>query len=99
MSSRGLNRPFFPRAPSQYEQAHQAEIQRAFELFLKQVQNPGDARHTTLALTNLQEGDNGLAPGDLFEYNGFVKVTKENKPNPLGVSGIAVLGVVTVVIT
>ena len=99
MSSRGLNRPFFPRAPSQYEQAHQAEIQRAFELFIRQVQNPGDARHTTLTVTNLQQGDNGLSPGELFEYNGFVKVTKENQPNPIGVSGTAVLGVVTVVIT
>lgn len=99
MSSRGLNRPFFPRAPSQYEQAHQAEIQRAFELFIRQVQNPGDARHTTLTITNLQQGDNGLSPGELFESNGFVKVTKENQPNPIGVSGTAVLGVVTVVIT
>ena len=97
--SRGLNRPFFPRAPSQYEQAHQAEIQRAFELFLKQVQNPGDARHTTLALTNLQEGDNGLAPGDLFEYNGFVKVTKVNQHNPIGVQATGFVGTVAVVIT
>ena len=99
MSSRGLNRPFFPRAPSQYEQAHQAEIQRAFELFIRQVQNPGDARHTTLALTNLQEGDNGLAPGDLFEYNGFVKVTKVNQPNPIGVQATGFVGTVAVVIT
>jgi len=99
MSSREIKRPFFPRAPSQYEQAHQAEIQRAFELFIRQVQNPGDARHTTLTITNLQQGDNGLPPGELFEYNGFVKVTKENQPNPIGVSGTTVLGVVTVVIT
>ena len=61
--------------------------------------NPGDARHTTLTITNLQQGDNGLSPGELFESNGFVKVTKENQPNPIGVSGTAVLGVVTVVIT
>jgi hypothetical protein len=46
-----------------------------------------------------RKGIMGYAPGDLFEYNGFVKVTKENQPNPIGVSGTAVLGVVTVVIT
>jgi len=96
MSSRNLTRPYFPRAPLQYQQAHQAEIQRAFELFIRQIQNPGDARYTTLTLTDIASSDYGLAPGDVFEQDGFLKITKSNTPHPSGVSGTMALGTVTV---
>jgi len=96
MSSRSLTRPFFPNAPTQYNQQHQADIQRSFELFIRQVQNPGDARYTKLTLTDLQTHDSGLAPGDVFEQDGFLKITKANTPHPNGVSGTMALGAVTV---
>lgn len=99
MSSRGLTKLFFPNAPDTYQQGHQAEIQRSFLLFLQQLQNPGDARHTNLTLTNLQSGsDQGLAPGDVYEKDGFLKITLADKPNVAGVLGTTALGSVTVVI-
>lgn len=100
MSSRQLVRPFFPGAPKEYNQAHQADIQRQFALFIRQIQNPGDSRATTLTLTNLQSGnDQGLATGDVYEKDGFLKITLANAPNVANVSGITALGTVTVTTT
>lgn len=100
MSSRELVRPFFPIAPREYSQEHQADIQRQFSLFVRQIQNPGDERATTLNLTNLQSGsDQGLAVGDVYEKEGFLKITLANTPNVASVSGTTALGSVTVTIT
>ena len=96
MSSRNLTRPYFPNAPRDYEQSHQAEIQKAFEIFIRQLQNPGDERFTNLTLTALANNDSGLAPGDVFEQDGFLKITKANTPHPSGVFGTMALGTVTV---
>jgi hypothetical protein len=55
---------------------------------------------TNLTLTALQSGsDQGLAPGDVYEKDGFLKVALADKPNVAGVSGTTALGSVTVVIT
>jgi len=100
MSSRELVRPFFPTAPKEYNQGHQADIQRQFALFVRQIQNPGDSRATTLTLTNLQSGsDQGLAPGDVYEKEGFLKITLANAPNVASVSGTTALGTVNVTVT
>ena len=100
MSSRSLTRVFFPNAPDTYQQGHQAEVQRSFLLFLQQLQNPGDARHTNLTLTNLQSGnDQGLETGAVYEKDGFLKIALANEPNVAGVSGTTALGSVTVTTT
>ena len=52
MSSRKLTLPFFPRPPEQYEQGYFAETLRAFSTYLRQMQNPGDTRNTTITLTD-----------------------------------------------
>ena len=49
--SRGLVLPYFPGAPAEYDQRYQAEIMRAFSVFLQQVNNPGPWRATELTLT------------------------------------------------
>ncbi|MGC4008867.1 MAG: hypothetical protein QM805_07750 [Pseudomonas sp.] len=50
-----------------------------------QMQNPGEARATTIVLTDLQSGnDLGLEPGTVFEVNGFLKVSMLNAPNITG---------------
>jgi hypothetical protein len=67
---------------------------------VRQLQNPGDERLTNLTLTALQSGsDQGLAPGDVYEKDGFLKVALADKPNVAGVLGTTALGSVTVVIT
>ncbi len=100
MASRSLTRLFFPDAPASYDQTHQADVQRSFLLFLQQIQNPGDARHTDLTLTDLQSGDDqGLETGAVYEKEGFLKISLANEPNLRGVSSSAAVGAVTVTIT
>ena len=52
--SRGLVQPIFPNAPVNYDQMYQAEVVRAFSVFLNQVNNPGPWRATELTITNDQ---------------------------------------------
>lgn len=96
MSNRNLIRPFFPDPPTGYSQRYMQEITRAFSVFISQFQNPGDARHTVLTLTNLQDNDQGLEAGALFQVDGFVKITQAHSPHVGGVSGTGGVGTVTV---
>ena len=94
--SRNLVLPFFPVAPKEYDQQYLAEIVRSFSVYLEQMQNPGEGRHTRLVLTGLPNSDQGLETGSLFERNGFVKITIANQPNLLGVLATGAVGSVTV---
>ena len=84
--SRRLARPFFPVPPQDYDRSYFTEVIRAFSVFLQQVQNPGDARHTELTLTNIQTHDQGLEVGALFNVDGFVKITQSHNPHVAGTS-------------
>lgn len=98
--SRSLVRPLFPNAPDVYNRVYQEEIVRAFSVFIQQIQNPGDARHTTLTLTALQSmNDQGLEEGALFEVDGFVKISRAFNPHVGGVGLTASVGSVTVTTT
>ena len=94
--SRRLARPFFPVPPQEYDSVYFTEVIRAFSVFLQQVQNPGDARHTEMTLTNLQTHDQGLEVGALFNVDGFVKITRNNVPHPASLSATAAIGSVSV---
>ena len=94
--SRRLARPFFPVPPQDYDRTYFTDVIRAFSLFLQQVQNPGDARHTEMTLTNLQTHDQGLEVGALFNVDGFVKITRNNVPHPASLSATASIGSVSV---
>jgi hypothetical protein len=72
------------------------EIIRSFAVFLDLFNNPGDARHTALTLTNLQENDYNLEPGAIFQQDGNLKIVVAYKPHPAGVSGTSGVGSVTV---
>jgi hypothetical protein len=96
VSSRRLVRPYFPVPPSDYSQAYLNEVIRAFSVFIQQIQNPGDARHTDLTLTALQSNDQGLEEGALFEVDGFVKISRSFNPHLAGVGATASVGSVTV---
>ena len=97
--SRSLVRPLFPNAPDVYNRVYQEEIVRAFSVFLQQLQNPGDARHTDLTLTGLKTNDQSLEEGALFEVNGFVKISRLFNPHVGGVSATGTAGSVTVTTT
>ena len=94
--SRRLARPFFPVPPQDYDRSYFNEVIRAFSVFLQQVQNPGDARHTELTLTDLQVHDQGLEVSALFNFNGFVKITQANTPHPASLSASGSVGSVSV---
>ena len=99
MSSRRLVRPYFPIPPRDYDQAYLNEVIRAFSVFIQQIQNPGDARHTELTLTGLQSNDQGLEVGALFEVDGFVKISRSFNPHVGGVGATGSTGSVTVTTT
>jgi len=97
MSSRQLTRVYFPNPPAEYQQDTIAAIQEAYETLIRQLQNPGDERFTTLTLTNLQSGsDQGLEVGAVYEKDGFLKIALANEPNALGVAATGSVGSVTV---
>ena len=96
--SRKLTLPFFPSAPEEYAQQYMAEIVRLFSLYVTQMQNPGEGRNTSLVLTNLQDHDRGLEVGELFEQDGFIKITKSTVLHPQGLSGAASVGSVSVTV-
>ena len=94
--SRNLVLPFFPVAPSEYNQQYLEEVVRSFAVYLQQMQNPGEGRNTQLVLTNLQTDDSGLETGALFQQDGFVKITLINTPHVRGSAGTGAVGSVTV---
>ena len=59
--------PYFPNAPSEYDQKYLSEIVRAFSVFVQQNQTPGEGRNTFTVFTNLQTDDSGLENGAVFQ--------------------------------
>ena len=94
--SRKLVHPLFPVAPQQYDPTFMSEVIRAFSVFLDQYQNPGDARNTTLTLTNLQTDDSGLGAGEIFDHGGILRVPLDYSPFVRGSEGTGAVGEVTV---
>jgi len=103
--SRNLTKPFFARPPDEYDPKYMSDLVLSFALYLGQMQNPGEGRHTTLTLTNLQTDDQGLPPGELFNYHdasgmmGFVKIAVADISNLRGNSVTGGVGAVTVTIS
>jgi hypothetical protein len=94
--SRSLIRPQFPVAPEAYSQRYMSEVVRQFSLLIQQLQNPGDARHTVITLTNLPTDDVGLEQGSVYNHNGFLKISELDTSSVRG-SGLTVtIGTVTV---
>lgn len=90
MSSRNLAKPYFPLPPQDYSQSYMAELIRQFSVYLQQAQNPGDARHTTLNLTDLQRSADGLATNDVYNDGGLLALAGSKIWAPLGNSRLSV---------
>jgi len=103
--SRNLTKPFFAKPPDEYDPKYMSDLVLSFALYLEQMQNPGEGRHTALTLTNLQTDDQGLPPGELFNYHdasgmmGFVKIAVADISNLRGNSVTGGVGAVTVTIS
>ena len=99
MSTRNIPAPFFPYPPQQYDANYFSDIVRSFALFVEQQRNPGESRATKLTFTNLPSGhDKDLENGALFEVDGFVKISKVDRPHCASNSAKSGLGSVTVTI-
>ena len=97
--SRNLVLPFFPIAPTEYDQQYLAEVVRSFAVYLEQMQNPGEGRNTFAVFTNLQTDDSGLEPGAIFNHDGYVRVPLAHSPYVRGSQATGGVGTVTVTIT
>ena len=99
---RNLNLPFFPVPPEEYSREYMAEVVRAFSVYLTQMQNPGEGRHTELTLTNFQTDDQGLETGAVFEYRdvsgmmGNLKIVTADRSHSRGNAATSSVGSVTV---
>jgi len=69
---------------------------RAFAIYTEQQNAGGEGRNTGLVLTNLQAHDDNLEVGSLFDHDGFVKISRVDRPHPRGSLGTTGLGSVTV---
>ena len=94
--SRNLIKPFFPKAPEEYNREYMEQVVRSFAVYIEQMQNPGAGRHTGLVLTTLQTDDQGLGVGELFHHVGQVKITVADQPNLRGNTSTGAVGSVTV---
>ena len=76
------------------------EIVRSFSVYLTQMQNPGEGRHTELVLTNLQLNDQGLEIGSIFKVGttGNLRIVVADVPHVRGNSATGSVGSVTVTV-
>ena len=82
MSTRNVPAPLFPYPPDAYDQNYFSDVVRSFSIFVDQQRNPGEARGTKMTFTNLPSGDDTtLELGALFEVDGFVKISKLDRPH------------------
>ena len=99
MSTRNVPPPFFPYPPETYDQNYFSDVVRSFSLFIGQQRNPGESRSTKMTFTNLPSGnDSGLETGALFEVDGFVKISKTDRPHCASNFATSGLGSVSVTI-
>ena len=98
--SRNLVLPFFPVPPEEYDQQYMEEVVRSFSIYLRQMQNPGEGRHTELVLTNLQTDDQGLEVGAIFRFGttGSLRIVVADVPHLRGNVATGSVGSVTVTV-
>ena len=97
--TRNLKQPFLPIPPSQYQQQYFDTLIRNFAVYLDQIQQPGEGRGTGLVLTNLQTNDLGLEVGELFNWDGYIKITQANVVHLSSNVATTAVGTVTVTIS
>jgi|TARA_X000001382_G_scaffold122101_1_gene104815 hypothetical protein len=99
MATRNVPSPLFPYPPEAYDRNYFSDVVRSFSIFVEQQRNPGESRATKMSFTNLPSGhDTTLETGALFEVDGFVKISKVDRPHCSGNSATSAVGSVSVTI-
>lgn len=91
--------PFFPQPPSSYDAGYLSQVVRSFALYTEQQNSGGEARFTTITLTNVPSYDNAITTGDVFERDGFLKITNLSRPHPPSSGSTGSVGSVSVTIS
>ena len=91
--------PFFPQPPNSYDASYISQIVRSFALYTEQQNSGGEARLTTITLTNVPSYDNQITTGDVFERDGFLKITNLSRPHPPSSGSTGLVGSVSVTIS
>tara|TARA_R100001594_G_scaffold83020_1_gene117699 strand:- start:19181 stop:19474 length:294 start_codon:yes stop_codon:yes gene_type:complete len=94
--ARNQTLPYFPTPPQEYTTDYMNQLVLSFSLYMNQIQTPGEGRSSKMTLTTLQNHDQSLEVGGLFNHGGYVKITESNKPHPATNVGTGSVGSVTV---
>ena len=68
-------------------------------MYTEQQNAGGQARFTTITLTNVPSYDNEITTGDVFERDGFLKITNLSRPHPPSSGSTGSVGSVSVTIS
>ena len=77
---RRLSLPVFGRSPDAYSPQYMDDVVRMLNILTTLIRNPGEGRQTTMVLTDLPTTDYGLEPGSLFQVDGAVRISLQDKP-------------------
>ena len=101
MSSRPIapTKPTFLSPPFSYDVGYFGNLSANLNILAAQIENPGLVKTSGLNITNLLNNDTTLAVGDVFEVDGFLKVSRADNPNVAGSAGTGSVGSVTVTIS
>lgn len=91
--------PVFPTAPREYDPRFMSDLIRALTQYVVTTNSPGEGRFTGAVLTNLQDNDQGLEEGAIFEQDGHLMIARSFVAAPASTTLTASLGDVTVTIT
>jgi hypothetical protein len=95
---RRLSLPVFGRSPDAYSPQYMDDVVRMLNILTTLIRNPGEGRQTTMVLTDLPTTDYGLEPGSLFQVDGAVRISLQDKPYVLGLSATGGVGTVSVTV-
>ena len=101
MSSRPIapTKPTFLSPPFSYDVGYFGNLSANLNILEAKIENPGLVKTSGLNITNLLNNDTTLAVGDVFEVDGFLKVSRINNPHVAGNVGTGSVGSVTVTIS
>jgi len=91
--------PTFLTPPANYDVGYFGALSANLNILVGQIENPGLVRADALTLTNLKTNDTELGVGDVFEVDGFLKVSRINNPHVAGNTSTGSVGSVTVSIS
>lgn len=93
---RRLTFPIFGIPPNEYSRAFHDDVSRKLNQLVAALRTPGEARNTSIVLTNLPSSDYGLEPGTVFSVDGLLRVSILYSPYATGVSSTGHVGTVSV---